>query len=92
MAEKKLKESSEGRSPLAEEFDQWMYQQTRGQLKNLYNVFEKHRDYLNKNALNFIGANKTDEARMSRAKAEDMNKLIGLINERIRECAKETNK
>lgn len=92
MVQKKSKEASEGRSPLAEEFDQWMHQQTRGQLKNLYGVIERHRDVLNKRALIAVGSNKIDEARMARAKAEDMDWLIHLIKERIKECAEEANK
>lgn len=92
MVQKKSKDLSEDKSPFRDEFDQWMYQQTRGQLKNLYNVFEKHRDFLNKDALQYISNNKIDEARISRAKAEDMDKIIDLIKERIKECAEEVNK
>ena len=82
----------EGRSPFKEEFDQWMHQQSRGQLANLYDIFEKHKDALNKSALVFLSSNKIDEARWERAKAEDMSKIVKLIKERIKECAEEANK
>ena len=69
-----------------------MYQQTRGQLRNLYNVLEKHRDYLNQKVLRFVSSNEMEKARLERAKAEDMGRIVNLIQERIKECAKEVNK
>jgi len=69
-----------------------MFQQTRGQLQNLYRVFEKHRNYLNDHALRLIDSGKMDEARMERAKAKDISQTISCIQERIKECAKEANK
>ena len=89
---KKLTETFEGRSPFRNELDQWMFQQTRGQLQNLYRVFEKHRDYLNNNVLRFVDSNKMDEARMERAKAKDLSAIIFCIKERIKECVKEVNR
>ncbi len=87
-----LKEPPESRNPFKDELERWMERQNAGHLRDLYIVFKNHRDYLNSSALNFLSTNKIDQARMERAKAEDMDKIIDLIKDRIKECANEANK
>jgi len=56
--------------------------------KYLFDVFKRHRDKLNKDCLIAVGEGKYDIAGKLRAKAEDMEKIVDLINIRIKEIEK----
>ena len=60
----------------------------REELAALFKIFRSHKEHLNKKALEAIDKNKVDEARIERAKALDIDRILDLINNRIRECAK----
>jgi len=53
--------------------------------KYLLGVLKEHRDYLNKEALRALSDDKTPQAIRFQAKAEDAEKIVDLIQERIRE-------
>lgn len=57
--------------------------------KYLLKVFKDHKDFLNKQALSSIGSDKPNEAIRYQAKAEDMEKIVDLIEMRINEVGKE---
>ena len=53
--------------------------------KYLLNVFQEHKNYLDKQTLQAVRDGKLDEAVRYQAKSEDMGKIVDLIKDRIKE-------
>lgn len=87
-------EKKEGVNLLILELEKWLNLRHSGELQALYRIFKSHKDYLNKNALKHLeGIDILEGAKIKaiveRAKALDMEKLVDLIENRIKECGKE---
>lgn len=89
METKPTKLSEEGLNPLVQEFRDWLELQKTGGIHHLTVIFKKHKAYCYDQAMSYLKQHEDRKADCWRARGEDMDKLLSLIQKRVEKLNKE---